>query len=177
MDEGLDTGPVVAQEEMVIKQGTDTPELTKDLFILGARLLADALPGYLSGEIEPKNQSAVGVTVTQRLSKADGWIDWTKPAVTLEREIRAYAKWPGSVTVWKGKRLQILRAAISDQNSEILPGTIVQLSMKPFAVGVATGDGTLKLGEVKLEGRETMDAEQFAMGQQEFLGSRLPNYE
>ena len=177
MDEGLDTGPVIAQREISIRHGADTPELTKELFILGAELLSEVLPEYLTGSIVPSAQSDLGVTVTRRLNKNDGRIDWTKSALVLERELRAYADWPGSATVWKGRRLQIINATKSDEKVASRPGTILQVSMKPFAIGVVTGDGVLQLGNVRLEGRQTMDAVRFARGQQGFLGSILPNYE
>ena len=171
MDEGMDTGAVLAQREVVLDGTERTPVLTDELFALGAEMLRELLPAYVRGEAVPHPQREEGVTVVRRFKKEDGALDWTKPAVQLERQVRAFDPWPGSATVWDGKRLEVLEA-IAVAGTGASPGTVVQIES---AVGVATGDGTLVLMRVKPEGRGEMDATAFSRGREGFVGARLPS--
>ena len=179
MDEGLDTGPIIAARETKVLPKDTTPALTGRLFELGAELLTETLPRYVAGEVQPVPQPAYGATSTGRLTKDAGEIAWQKPAVRLEREVRAYLPWPGSVTWWLGKRLQVLEASAEAWSGESplpSPGTVVGLADRPQRVGVVTGDGVLVLEQVKLEGRPAMATQQFLQGHPDFLGSELPGY-
>ena len=176
MDEGLDTGPLIARRETPVLPTDTTPEMTERLFGLGVELLKDALPEYLAGTLVPRSQAAEGVTVTRRLAKEDGELDWGKTAVRLEREVRAYFPWPGSATLWRGKRLQVVGAGVApDRPGQSHPGTVVRVSDHPREVGVVTAEGVLVLRGVKLEGRPATKAAEFLQGYPEFLDSRLPS--
>ena len=170
MDEGLDTGPVLGRREVRLDGTEHTPQLTARLFAMGADLLADVLPAYVSGALAPTPQPTEGATVIKRLSKADGLLDWTKPAAVLERQVRAFDPWPGSATIWDGKRLEVLDAAVGEAGSTA-PGTVVDID---GGVGVSTTDGVLVLRRVKLEGRSAMGIAEFLRGQSDFLGAGLP---
>jgi methionyl-tRNA formyltransferase len=178
MDEGLDTGPVIAKREIPVLSTDRTPELTERLFGLGAELLREALPEYLAGTLVPRAQPAEGVTVTRRLAKEDGELDWRKTAARLDREVRAYFPWPGSATLWQGRRLQVVEAGVASWSGRLgqpLPGAVIMLSDRPREVGVATADGVLALRQVKLEGRPAMKATEFLQGYPGFLDSMLPS--
>ena len=178
MDEGLDTGPIVAARETEVLRKETAPELTRRLFQLGAELLRETLPRYVAGEVRPVPQPAHGVTHAGRLAKEAGEIAWQKPAARLEREVRAYLPWPGSATRWLGRRLQVLQASAAVWAGEgplPPPGTVVRQAAGSPGVGVATGDGLLLLERVRLEGRSEMTLQQFLQGQPGFLSAKLPS--
>ena len=173
MDEGLDTGPVLAQSAVALAGSERTPELTERLFGLGAAMLEECLPGYVAGELAPVPQASEGVTVVKRFAKEDGALDWTRPAVELERRVRAFDPWPGTATTWGGKRLEVLDAGVADERpADVEPGTVVVLGR---GVGVACGEGLLELGRVRLEGRGDVSGADFARGRGDFVGARLPS--
>lgn len=175
MDEGLDTGPVLARSAPVALDGTErTPGLTARLFALGAELLADVLPRYVAGEVVPQQQGE-GATLVKRLSKADGDLDWSRPAAQLERQVRAYDPWPGSATTWRGQRFEVLDAAVAAAPglvAGLVPGQVIDMD---GAVGVGTGDGLLVLRSVRLAGRPATTAAAFVRGHREIVGATLPS--
>ncbi len=181
LDEGMDTGPVLAQVGTRIGATETAESLTSRLFEMGAELLAETLPDWSAGRIQPKSQDERAATVTRLLRREDGLLDWTRGADCIERRIRAFDPWPGAYTRWRGQTLKILRAAPSDAGSNTSagdestmakpPGTVVRLPLS--GIGVVTGAGVLEILSVQLEGRRASSVEDFARGQQDFIGSAL----
>jgi methionyl-tRNA formyltransferase len=171
MDEGLDTGLLLAQARHPIHSGDTTTSLTAKLADLAAQLLIDTLPGWLSGEIQAYPQDDAQATYCSTLTKEDGRLDWKRPATYLDRQVRACDPWPGTYTTWQGQRLKILRARprAAEAGGEP-PGTV--LALEP-GVGVVTGQGLLELRQVQLAGKKAMAAGLFARGQQALIGSLL----
>jgi methionyl-tRNA formyltransferase len=168
MDAGLDTGPVLAKRSIPIGR-TDTAEvLYPRLAALGAALLVETLPAYLAGQITPQPQNENEVTYAPQISKLDGAINWQEPALSIERLIRAYTPWPGTYTVWEGRKIRITDAVAAEGYAD--PGTIVR-SDKNVAVGC--GEGILILHEVQPEGRKRMKALEFVNGYPAFVGASL----
>jgi methionyl-tRNA formyltransferase len=170
MDEGLDTGPALATAAIPILPDDTTDTLTTRLAELGARLLAETLPRWIAGEVAPQPQDHSRATLAPKLDKADGRLDWSRPAVELDRRLRAFAPWPGTFTTWNGKLLRIVSAQVAGGLSEKAPGQVVKGAQ---GIGVVTGDGVLRLVTVQLEGKRAIKAEDFARGQPAFLGSLL----
>jgi len=171
MDAGLDTGPILAQREETIRPGDTREVLEKRLARLGAALLVETLPAYLAGERVPQPQPEEGVTYAGQLRKGDGLLDWSLPAVELDRRARAFTPWPGAFTTWHGRRLKVLRAVpLPGWRGDAPPGTVFALA---DGMAVATGEGSLRLEEVQLAGKRPMDAVAFLRGQRDFVGSRL----
>ncbi len=160
MDEGLDTGPILAQRKTPILPDDTAATLGERLARLGAELLLETLPGYLSGAIQPQPQDDRQATYAPRLKREDGRLDFAQPAQKLARQVRAFHPWPGTFTFWKGKRLKVLRARAFDFPS---PGP-----GQPLIIGdapaVGTGEGVLILKQVQLEGRRPMDGSEFLRG-------------
>ncbi len=171
MDAGLDTGPILAQRDEPISP-TDTRKTLRDkLARLGADLLMETLPAYLSGDLLPQPQPAEGVTYAEQLRKDDGRLDWSLPAVELDRRVRAFTPWPSAFTTWRGRRLKILRAApLPDWRGDGPPGTVIPLE---GGAAVATGEGALRLDEVQMAGKRPMEMAAFLHGQRDCVGSRL----
>lgn len=171
MDEGMDTGPILAQTAIPIRPDDTTGSLGERLSVLGAELLLATLPAWLAGEIQPRPQDDAQATVCKLLRKEDGQLDWSLPAVELERRVRAYNPWPGAYTMWRGRQLKILRAAaLPEWRGPQTPGQVISL---PEGAGVSTGRGALLLLEVQMAGRRAMGIRDFMRGQREFVGSRL----
>lgn len=171
MDEGMDTGPILAQAEEPIRADDTAGALTARLAELGARCLLATLPRWLAGEIEPRPQEGSQATYAPRVTKEDGLIDWSEPAEVIERRVRAFDPWPGAYTYWHGRRLRIVRAAVvAGWCGGEEPGTVLDTAQGP---AVATGGGALLLRELQLEGRCCVGCAEFLRGQRGFIGSVL----
>jgi methionyl-tRNA formyltransferase len=171
MDEGLDTGPILAQAECPIAPDDTTGSLTDKLAELGAGLLLKTLDDWLGGTVQAQPQDDAQATYCSQLEKEDGLLDWLKPAAYLDRQIRACDPWPGAFTRWQGKRLKVLRARpLPDWQGEGRPGQVVQMGK---AIGVVTGQGALELSEVQLAGKNPMPAAVFARGQRDLVGGLI----
>ena len=172
MDEGLDTGPILAQVRCPIQSDDTAATLTRRLARLGADLLIETLPRWLRAEITPRPQPGEGVTLAPRLKKADGRIDWRRSAVYIERMTRAYDPWPGAYTSFRGRTLKVLRArALPELGLEESPGRVVAL--EGGDIGVVTGKGVLVLVEIQLAGKRAMPTSAFCCGYRDFVGSLL----
>ncbi|MCS6844359.1 MAG: methionyl-tRNA formyltransferase [Caldilineales bacterium] len=170
MDEGMDTGPILAQAALAIHPDDTGGTLTERLAQQGADLLAETLPRWLAGEITPQPQDGRLATVCRPLRKEQGIIDWSRPAEEIARAVRAYNPWPAATTTWHGQALKVLRArAVAEQLGDE-PGRVVAWDGAP---AVVTGDGLLRLEEVQLAGRPAVPAAAFVRGHRDFVGSRL----
>ncbi len=171
MDEGMDTGPILAQVREPIRPDDTRGSLTARLAHRAAELLVRELPRWARGEIEPRPQDEARATYTRPLRKADGRIDWARPAVYLERQVRACDPWPGAFTTWKGEVLKVWRTRVGDGRPTAPPGTV--LGVEGEALAVATGEGILLLEEVQRAGRRRVSGAAFARGQRDLRGARL----
>lgn len=169
LDEGMDSGPILAQERVSIDEEETAPELTRRLFDLGADLLVDILPRWLSGDIQATPQDESCATFTTLVKKEDGEIDWNTSAARIARMVRAYDPWPGTFTNWDGKLLKILNA--TSMAGDAPPGHIVGLD--DGGVGIGTGDGLLAVNRLQIEGRRPSDAQDFVRGYPDFVGTEL----
>ena len=196
LDEGMDSGPILASRTVPIHPSATTGCLTQSLFRLGAELLTETLPLWLKGEVTPQPQVPSQATATQKLEKAHGEAKWVDSAEELERRVRAFTPWPGFFTFWKGRTLKILSVAplsvplgparpveqigLSPGTLDLLgkqldPGRVVTLDEPGIAAGVVTGRGILGLKVLQIEGKRPASSEEFMRGYRDFLGSRLPS--
>ncbi len=178
MDAGVDTGPILAQAREPIRADDTTLSLGERLARLGARLMVDALPKYLRGDITPIPQDDSLASLSPKIDKADGRINWSEPAIHLDRMIRAYNPWPGAYADWNGHPLKIVRAVPTGQTAAKtlqLIGQVIRLDAG--RVGVVTGDSVLELREVQLAGKRAMPIEEFVRGRPTFVGSMLGFHE
>jgi len=180
MDTGMDSGPILAQRRHPIDPEDTAGSLSEKLAVMGADLLAETLPRWLRGEIEPRPQDESLATKTSLLRKEDGEIDWTRPAVEIWRQVRACNPWPGAYTTVAGELLHIWRAWPLAGLAGGEPGTVVLLtreqraavpSAPPFAV--QTGDGLLAVREAQRAGRRALPADEFLRGMPGLAGMRL----
>ena len=183
LDEGLDTGPVLATRETPIADTDTGGSLTERLAGLGAELLVETLPGWLRGEVTPVPQDDARATYAPRLEKEAGRIDWREPAVTLWRKVRAYTPWPGAFTDYRSEQLRILLAWPLPDGDGGRPGQVVGLPTDATervpadlgrpAFAVVTGDGLLVPLRLQRAGRRALAANEFARGERGLIGSRF----
>lgn len=173
LDEGVDTGPILACRQTPVGPREDTPGLTERLFEMGAALLVEVLPRWAGGDLEARPQAEADATLTAKLAKSDGEIDWDLAAVRIERQVRAYRPWPGSFTRWRGRLLRVVEASavVAGDAGPSAPGTVVPLA--GGRLGVAAGEGVVEVHRLQLEGRSASTAREFAQGYRDFAGSTL----
>jgi methionyl-tRNA formyltransferase len=161
MDTGLDTGPILSQRAILIDPADTAGTLSEKLATLGADLLVETMPGYLSGELKPVTQPEAGVTTSGLLTKADGLLEPSQIAEVLARKVRAFNPWPGAYILWKNQPFKIHRAHVSSGYSD--PG---KLSVKEGLPAFGTTFGLLVLDEVQPAGKKPMSGADFLRGVQ-----------
>ena len=159
MDVGLDTGPMLAKRSIRIKPGDTAGSVFQSLSTLGADLLLDTLPDYLSGKLQPVPQPEEGSTYAPMMKKEDGKLDFTNDVNELERRVRAFNPWPGTFMDLDGTNLKVHRAHV--QQGEASAGQRLVVENQP-AVG-ARG-GLLVLDEVQPAGKKPMSGKSFLSG-------------
>ncbi len=161
MDEGLDTGAILATAAIPIGPEDTAATLHDRLADLGARLLLESLPPLAAGTLTPRPQDDARATYADKLDKEEARIDWHRPAVEIDRQIRAFDPWPVAYThLDDGTRLRIWRARPLPHPADAPPGTIVAIDRD--GLHVATGDGRLLVREVQPAGKRRMSARDLA---------------
>ncbi len=167
MDVGLDTGPMLAQRSIPLTREDTAGSVFEKLSQLGADLLIETLPVYLSGRIEPVPQPDEGMTYAPMLKKEEGQLDFTHPADELERRVRAFDPWPGAFMNFDGTLLKIHRAHVEEGAAEA--GQRLVYRDQP-AVGAA--NGFLILDEVQPAGKKTMSGKSFLAGARQWVQAK-----
>jgi methionyl-tRNA formyltransferase len=154
MEAGLDTGPVLLREAVPISAEETTAELHDRLSVLGARLIVTALDRL--PDLRPEPQPADGVTYAAKIDKAEARVDWTRPAVEVDRLIRGLSPFPGAWVEMNGERVKLLRARLADGSGT--PGQVLG------GFTVACGTGAVEITEAQREGKRPMPAEDLLRG-------------
>ena len=172
MDEGLDTGPILAQERLAMSPGETALSLGERLAELAKQTAERHLPRYLAGELPPRPQDEALATYAPLLRKDDSRMDLAQPAEALARRVRAYHPWPGTNLLWRREPLKIIRArALRLANGDAGPiGRVVRAGS---GAAVICGDGGLQLLEVQPPGKRPMAIEAFLNGSPDFLNAVL----
>jgi len=176
MDEGLDTGPVLARAQIPVSARDTTGSLTAKLSLVASQALLEVLPLWSKGEIAPQAQDDAEATSSAPISKEESEIDWRLPAVDIWRRVRAFQPWPGCYTRWQGRQLKIIEAVPLPAEAGLESGQVVALTsgtQSKAAFGISTGDGILGVLKVQLEGKRAMPASEFLRGQRQFIGAKV----
>ena len=197
MDAGLDTGPILAVRRTPIFPTDDSQILHDRLAQLGAELLVDTIPDFVTGKILPEPQPAKGSTYAAKIKKEDGRIDWSQPAVQIWNRVRAFKPWPGAFTFLPDQTLvgrASSRAGAETSQTERLAGSLappqllkiwkaevaeksgawgIILSADKTGIVVGCGENTLRILELQREGGKRILAEQFLAGSPLKAGLRL----
>jgi len=169
MDAGLDTGPVLMQEEIPILEHDTMGTLRDRLAELGAKLIVQALDALQAGVIRATAQSAEGVTYAAKLEKREARVDWRQGALTVNRQVRALNPSPGADARVRGVELKIWRCATAAGRGN--PGEI--LSIGPEGLCVACGEDALVITELQRSGGKRLRAADFLRGFPLTVGERF----
>jgi methionyl-tRNA formyltransferase len=161
MDVGLDTGPMLLKRAVSIGRWTNAAGLTEDLAALGGAMIVEALRLLAEGALVETPQPEDGVTYAAKLVRSEGVIDWTEPAVVLDRKVRALNPWPGATFTVRGERMKLLEAAIQFRRGP--PGTVLDPAPDGSPI-VACGENALKLEQVQRPSRSAQDGASFLRG-------------
>ena len=163
MDALMDHGPVYAQIHADVLPEDTTVTLSDRLAKQGAEILIKTLHRLIENPHLPaQEQDHTQATIIRRFTKEDGLLDWNRPAIVLERAIRAYQPWPGTYTMIDGKRLKILAGALGAKTERTAGTRLISHEQNPM---IACGEGTsLILTRVQPEGGSVMDGKTFLRG-------------
>ena len=153
MEAGLDTGPVLLRETVRIGAEETTADLHDRLCILGARLIVEALERL---PLPAVPQPTEGVTYAAKIDKAEARVDWSRPAVEVDRLIRGLSPFPGAWTQVNGERVKLLRSRLAEGQGA--PGQVM------YGFTVACGDGAVEITEAQREGKRQMPATEILRG-------------
>ncbi|HEY1835341.1 MAG TPA: methionyl-tRNA formyltransferase [Candidatus Saccharimonadales bacterium] len=155
----MDAGPVFSQEKITLSGRETKQELAAKLLNIGKTLLIDHLPAILSGTLQPTQQNSTLATYDTRINKADGIVNWNKPAEQLEREIRAYSGWPKSHTELAGRKIIVTKARVVEIAS--IPG---KLAIRDKSLVIGTKHNGLGIEMLVPAGKKEMTAAAFLAG-------------
>lgn len=165
MEEGLDTGPVHVSKELVLHPRETAGTLHDKLMGLSAEVAVETLQGLAERVPVPQDESLA--TYAGKISKADGVVDWSRPASELDRRVRAMTPWPGGQAPFSGGMLKL--KAVHPVDGSGRPGEV--LSLDPLVV--ACGGGALALDTVQAPGRKPVSGRDFANGAHLQVGGEL----
>lgn len=172
--EALDTGDIILQQKIQIADEDNTSTLTRKLFESGPKLLIEAVRLILSGKCPSIKQDDLKATYAPQLTKETGLIDWGKPTMKIFDQVRGCYPWPSAYTYYMGKMLKVLSAYRGLATHDKKPGTVIDFAEDEGFI-VATGDGSLFIKEVQLEGGKRMHAWQFLNGHRILIGDQFPS--
>ena len=176
MDEGLDTGDMIMKMTVPVEEEETGESLHDKLSKAGAMLCVETLKALEDKTAVFEKQGESPTEYARMLTKEMGNIDWTQPAIRIERLIRGLDSWPGTYTHWRGKVMKIWRAKVSEAAGEAAgtvaePGMIVSVGKNEFTV--RTGDGDLCVLEVQMPGKKRMETSAFLRGNMMETGDLL----
>lgn len=163
MDEGLDTGDMIAKVEVELAPDETGGSLFEKLSAAGAGLLVETLPSIAAGTAVYEKQPAESPTpYAAMISKKQGAVCWEKSAAEIERLVRGLNPWPSAYTFLNGKSLKIWESRVVQETAGLEPGTVCRTDRN--GIFTATGDGVLCITELQLEGKKRMKADAFLRG-------------
>ena len=171
MNEGVDTGDMLSHVVVPIAPKETAESLFDKLAKAGAKLIVETLPKLEAGEIIPVPQDESQSSHVKMMNKSLGKIDWNQDAVVIERLVRGLNSWPSAYTYYQGKSVKLWDCDVVEAAAKAVPGTIIAVAKDSF--DVATGNGALRVLELQLEGKKSMDTKSFLLGNQWKTGMQL----
>lgn len=177
MDEGMDTGPILARLPVPIAPDDTSVTLLERLARAGADFLIETLPLFIRRKLEARPQEETGATLCQLIERDDGRILWNETAETIWNQYRGLSPWPGIFTFWKvadGEFLRLKLTRIAIESTDPLPRRrLGEVFESGGRIGVQTGLGAVFIESLQPSGKEEMPVRDFLNGRQGFLGSIL----
>ena len=169
MDAGLDTGDMLVKRAIPVDPDEDAQSLHDRLSQLGGETIDETLDLLLAGRLVREKQDDSLTCYAPMLKKEDGLIDWTREAARIKNQVRGLTPWPGAYTFLEGKTLKIGRVSVEAESGA--PGEILRAGKD--GIVVACGTGSIRIGELQLEGRKRLGAAEFLAGCRLEPGTRL----
>lgn len=166
----LDAGPTFGVMTQRVRPDDTAGSLLATLADGGSELLVQTLDGIADGTLEARPQPADGISFAPKIEVDDARIDWTQPAVAIDRQVRACTPFPGAWTTLDGERMKIEPVALDAAVDDLAPG---EVQVGKNAVHVGTGTAAVRLGQVKAFGKKLMPAADWARGTRPEPGTRL----
>ena len=171
MDKGMDTGDILLTKETPIELNDDAKSLHDKLAMQGAELILETLSRLEKNNILPTPQNSDVASYAPKLKKEESLVDWQQDAKSIFNKIRGLTPWPGTHTLYKGKRLGILKGEVLSGNPADHPGHVERITDSGIEVG--TADKRLKITELKPEGKKSMSVKSFLSGYKINRGDKL----
>ena len=175
----MDSGAVLAQEKIEIKENETAGELTLRAADIGADCMVDVIERIESGARKAVPQNDAEATYCRLLTKKDGKIDWNNPAEYISNKIRAFNPWPKAYTYFNGQQLNLLRGLpypgpehVIPATNDIVPGRVLGIDKKT-GILIQTGDAIVAVTELQLQAKKVLDWKSFLNGTRDFIGSVL----
>jgi methionyl-tRNA formyltransferase len=170
MDEGIDTGPVVASRAWSLDGTERAPVLESEAARQGALLLEETLEGWLAGSLPARPQPPDGATATRPFRREDGRLDPARTARELERRVRAHLPWPGSFLDTQLGRVSVLGASVAAARPGDEPGRLVE---EQGRLALTTSDGRIVFEEAQREGKRPVGGAEFLRGQRQLVDTGI----
>ena len=171
MDKGMDTGDILLARETSIEKDDDAQSLHDKLAEQGGKLVLETLARLEKNNLLPTPQDSDLASYAPKLKKEESLIDWEMPANNILNKIRGLTPWPGTHTLFNGKRLCILKSEVIKGLPSDRPGYIERITDSGIEVG--TGEKRLKITELKPEGKKAMPVKSFLSGYKINPGDKL----
>jgi len=172
VDEGLDSGPVLARAQTPIDADETAGELFDRLSLLGAEVLRRELPRFVAGALPAEPQVEADATYAKMLEKTDGRVDFARSAREVHDRVRGMSPWPGAYADLEGARVKLHRSHVVEVEGSVAPsGTVV--GADPEGIRVACGRGVVAIDELQESGRKRLGAAQYLAGHPSLVGRRF----
>jgi methionyl-tRNA formyltransferase len=157
MDEGMDTGDILAKEELELHPRIALQELHDKCADIGAKLMFNIIDNI--DNIKPIKQTEEGLVYASKLTKAEGIVDWNKSAFVIDCQIRGMNPWPGVFFTYKGENIKILEAEFIEKDHNLQPGTVIDDNLQ-----IACGKDVLHIIRLQKAGKKHVSSEEFLRG-------------
>ncbi|MEW1926610.1 methionyl-tRNA formyltransferase [Streptomyces sp. NPDC088360] len=170
IEQGLDSGPVYGTVTEVVRPTDTSGDLLTRLAFAGSGLLAATMDGIEDGSLKAVPQPADGITLAPKITVEDAQVDWSAPALRVDRVVRGCTPAPGAWSVFRGERLKIIQAALVTDRTDLAPG---ELAAAKNNVYVGSGSHAVELLWVQPQGKKPMRGADWARGVRIAPGERL----
>lgn len=173
MDKGLDTGDILLQKSCTIDRDETTGTLHNKLAVLGAKCIVETLDQLDALSANPLKQNENDATYAEKITKEEACIDWSKPAIQIERAIRAFNPAPGAYTTINNLRIKVWDACVisPEKHDSAAPGTIIESDNN--GITIQSGDGLIRIKKIQLPGKKAMMVSDFLNGNPGFFKNMI----
>jgi len=175
IDSGVDSGKIIYQEQLQVKPQDTYPDLEEKVITKTTQIMTETLDKYLENEITPQAQNSKQATYTKIIKKQDGKIDWSQSSIKIYNQFRAFSNWPQVYTLWTkngtNKKLILTKITKTDQTDK--NKQIGEVYQEDHRVLVKTGQGSIELEKIQLEGKNNLIIKDFLNGNPDLIGNIL----